>query len=81
MKGNKPFQKIVKPFFSNKGNRGSNIQLAEGNELLQDDQEIAGKLNTFFKNAVSNLNINKNTYLINHDPGNLLNPVNKAIHK
>ena len=56
-----------------------NIQLVEDNELLQDDQKIADKLNTFFTNAVSNLNINENTYIIDHDSGNLLDPVDKAI--
>ena len=35
----------------------SNIQLADGNESLEDDQKIADKLNTFFKNAVLNLKI------------------------
>ena len=81
MKDNKFFWKMVKPFFSNKGDRGSNIQLVEDNELLQDDQKIADKLNTFFTNAVSNLNINENTYIINHDSGDLSDPVDKAICK
>ena len=79
MKDNKLFWKTVKPFFSNKGDRGSNIQLVKDNELLQDDQKIADELNTFFKNAVSNLNINENTYIINHNSGNLSDPVDKAI--
>ena len=35
----------------------SNIQLIDGNESLEDDQKIADKLNTFFKNAVLNLKI------------------------
>ena len=81
MKDNKLFLKTVKPFFSNKGDRGSNIQLVKDNELLQDDQKIADELNTFFKNAVSNLNINENTYIINHDSRNLSDPVDKAICK
>ena len=54
---------------------------SEDNELLQDDQKIASELNTFFKNAVSNLNVNENTYIINHDSGNLSDPVGKAICK
>ena len=49
------FWKTFKPFFSNKGDHGSNTQLVEGNKLLQDDQKIADELNTFFKKAVSNL--------------------------
>ena len=57
------------------------MQLVEGNELLQDDQKIADELNTFFKNAVSNLNINENTYIRNPDSGNPSDPVDKAICK
>ena len=81
VKDSKLFWKTVKPFFSNKGGRGSNTQLVKDNELLQDDQKIADELNTFFKNAVSNLNINENTYIINHNSGNLSDPVDKAICK
>ena len=81
MKDNKTFSKTVKSFFSNKGDRSSNIQLVKDNELLQDDQKIAGELNTFFRNAVSNLNMNENTYIINHNSGNLSDPVDKAICK
>ena len=45
------------------------------------DQNIADELNTFFKDAVSNLNINENTYIINHDLDNGLDSVDKAICK
>ena len=34
------FWKIVIPFFSKTGDRGSNIQLAQDNELLQDDLSL-----------------------------------------
>ena len=64
-----------------KGDRGSNIQLVEDNELLQYDQKIADELNNFFKNAVSNLDLNENTYVINHDSGNFSDPVDKTICK
>ena len=36
---------------------------------------------TFFNNAVSNLNINKNTYIINHNSGSISDPVDKAFCK
>ena len=65
----------------NKGDRGSNIQLVEDNELLQYDQKIADELNNFFKNAVSNLDVNENKYVINHDSGNFSDPVDKTICK
>ena len=38
-------------------------------------------VNTFFKNAVSNLNRNESTYIINHDSDNPLDPIDKAICK
>ena len=53
VKDNKLFWKTVKPFFSNKGDLGPNIKLVEKNELIQNDQEIANELNTFFKDTVS----------------------------
>ena len=49
--------------------------------ILNDDELNADELNTFFKNGVSNLNINENKYVINHDSGNLSDPVDKAICK
>ena len=48
---NKLFWKTIKPFFSNKGNYGSQIKLVEKDEVLQDDDLIAKELNKFFKNA------------------------------
>ena len=56
---NNLFWKTIKPFFSNKGNYGSQIKLIEKDEVLQDDDLIAKDLNKFFKNAVSTLNIKK----------------------
>ena len=49
VKDSKLFWKTVKPFFSNKGGRGSNTQLVKDNELLQDDQENSRRIKYFFK--------------------------------
>ena len=57
------------------------MQLVEGNELLQDDQKLADKLNTFFEDAVLEPSKNENTYIINHYSGNVSFPVDKAICK
>ena len=62
---NKLFWKIIEPFFSNNGSHRGNIKLAEGDKLLQDDSEVAEELNNFFKEAVSTLDVNENSYLIN----------------
>ena len=78
---NKLFWKTVKPFFSNKGDLGPNIKLVEKNELIQNDQEIANELNTFFKDTVSNLNINENSYIINQVSDDSLDSVEKCINK
>ena len=43
---NKLFSKMVKTFFSDKGNYGANIKLFQ-EEVLQNDSEIAEKLNEF----------------------------------
>ena len=47
------FWKTVNPFFSDKGNYGADIKLVEIEEVGKNDSEIVGKLNEFFKNAVS----------------------------
>ena len=41
MNDSKVFWKSVKPFLSNKGGYGSNMQLVEDKELLKDDKTIA----------------------------------------
>ena len=71
----------MKLFFSNKGDLGPNIKLVEKNELIQNDQEIANELNTFFKDTVSNLKINENPYIINQVSDDVLDPVEKCINK
>ena len=81
VKDNKLFWKTVKPFFSEKGDLGPNIKLVDKNEFIQNDQEIANELNTFFKDAVSNLNINKNPYIVNQVSDDSLDPVEKCINK
>ena len=78
---NKLFWKTVKPFFSNNGSHRGNIKLVEGDKLLQDDSEVAEELNNFFKEAVSTLDVNENSYIINPDSINISDPIEKAISK
>ena len=62
VKDKKTFMKTIKPFFfSDKGNLRSQTKLIENDELIQNDDKVAETLNTFFKNAVSTLDINKNS--------------------
>ena len=81
MLDNKLFWKTVKPFFSNNGSHQGNIKLVEGEKLLQDDSEVAEELNNSFKEAVSTLDINENSYIINPDSINISNPIEKATSK
>ena len=48
---------------------------------MQNDSEIAEKLNGFFKNAVSPLGITENSFVINEEYKNIFNPVQRAIVK
>ena len=81
MLGIELFWKTVKPFFSNKGSHRGNIRLIESDKLLQDDSEVVEELNNFFKEAVSTLDINENSYIINPDSVNISDPIEKAISK
>ena len=78
---NKLFWNTMKPFFSNKGNYGSQIKLVEKDEVLQDDNLIAKELNKFFKNAVSTLNIKKNSFITSRSLDGITDPIDKAIDK
>ena len=60
-------------FFSDKGNLRSQIKLIENDELIQNDDKVAETLNTFFKNAVSTLDINENSYIVNNESSTILN--------
>ena len=44
----KKFWKTTKPFFSDKGMNGNNIALIEGEEIYQEDHEVAKILADFF---------------------------------
>ena len=41
---NKLFRKTIQASFSNKNNPGTNIKLFGGDEILNDDEKIVGKL-------------------------------------
>ena len=76
----KLFSKTVKPFFSKKEHYGANITLVEEKDL-QNDSEIAEKLNELFKNVVSTLGITENSLIINEEYRNSSDPVQHAVVK
>ena len=53
----------------------------EGVEILIDDENISQELNSFYLNAVSNLNISENSFIRSNDHHELSDPVQKAIAK
>ena len=79
VKDNNIFWKTIKPFFSDKTNLRSQIKLTENDELIQNDDKVAETLNTFFKNAVSTLDINENSYIVNNESSTILDPVERDI--
>ena len=68
---NKLFWKTVKPFFSIKVIHRGNVKLVEGDKLRQDDSGVAEELNNFFKEALSTLYVNENSYRINSNSINI----------
>ena len=54
---NKNFWKAVKPLFSEKAVSVDNITLVENNKIVPEDDKVAEILNSFFSNAVKDLNI------------------------
>ena len=78
--GNKKFWKIVKPPFSEKVNTTENITLAENNNIISSEIEIAEKLYAFFSNIVKELNIKVKEDLL-CDVSDINDPVERAIQK
>ena len=66
------------PFFSDKGNYGTNIKLIE-EEVLQNDSEIMEKFIRFCKNAVSTLGNTGKSFTINEEYKNISDPVNMLL--
>ena len=55
--------------------------MVKGNNLLQDDSEIAEETNNFFKEAVPTLDVNENSFTINPNSIIISDPIEKAISK
>ena len=54
---NKIFWKIIKPTFTNKGNKTSKIILVEKDEILSDSTKVSEMLNDYFVNVTKDLDI------------------------
>ena len=76
---NKKFWKTVKPLLSDKSKSNEKIVLLEDNEI-NEDKDNAGRLNSFFSNAVKNLKIPEFSET-NPLAENISHPIFKAILK
>ena len=77
---NKTFWKNIKPLFSDKSPRNQKITLVNGDKIVSDDGEVSESLNTFFRDAVHNLDIKENIFLLN-ETTNIDDPIDMAIKK
>ena len=77
---NKQFWKTVKPLLSDKSKSKEKVILVEGNEIINEDKDNAGRLNSFFSNAVKNLKIPEFSET-NPLAENIYHPIFKAILK
>ena len=55
------------------------FKLVEGDKILNDDENIAEKLNNFFQNAFPNSNIQEKSFIHSKDYHNLSDPVQRFI--
>ena len=75
----KKFWKTAKPFFSDKGVGKNDITLIEGNEIFQEDSEVAKILGDLFSNAVKSLNISIPSEYKSEASAPLDDPIDKII--
>ena len=53
----------------------------KNDKLIHNDNKVAETLNTFFKKAVSTLDINENSYIVNNELNTISDPVERATKK
>ena len=78
---NKNFWKNIKPLFSDKSPKDKTIAIVHENEVYSDDKEVSELLNQFFKDAVTNLQITENRFLLNNTDSLCEDTIDNAINK
>ena len=78
---NKKFWQCLGPFFSEKVTMKQKITIVEGDEIISEDMEVAKTLNSFFEKAVTSLEINENTFLLNKRVDEVEDPIERLIQK
>ena len=72
----------MKPLFSEKSECKPEITLVDGNNIITEDKELAETFSKFFKEAVSNLEMQENNDIIDFvDPSEFVHPVDLIIAK
>ena len=69
----------MKPLFSSKASYNANIKLTDKDKIIQNDENVAETLNSFFENSVSSLKLNENSFIVNNEHKNIQDPIEKII--
>ena len=69
----------MKPLFSSKGSYNANTKLTDKDEIIHNEEKVAETLNSFFENAVSRLKSNENSFVVNNEPKNMQDSIEKII--
>ena len=69
----------MKPLFSSKASYKANIKLTDKDKIIQNDDNVAETLNSFFENSVSSLKLNENSFIVNNEHKNIQDPIEKII--
>ena len=66
--------------FSSNEQNGKKITLVHENEIVSRDEEVSEKFNSFFRNAVTSLEIQENKFLLS-DTSGINDPIEIALKK
>ena len=77
----KTFWKNIKPLFTNQNQIKQKITIVKGDNIIHDDKKIAQTFNDFFKDAVYNLDLQKNVDILNSMEADTDCPIDIIINK
>ena len=77
---NKKFWKSIKPLFNENSNGAEKITIIDNNKVITSDDGLCQVFNDFFKDAVNNLNIHENEFIVNKVEV-ISNPIDDIIKK
>ena len=71
----------IKPLFSDKSPKDKTITIVHENEVYSDEKEVSELLNQFCKDAITNLQMTKNRFLLNNTDSLCKDTIDNAINK